>query len=302
MISRILRSIRFRIDYRFRESRIAKYRAIAEALPPLKIVSKPETPFTLLQFVGRDQSRMMQQCLRSIAMNWSKIPPLLIISDGSISPEELESQVTWWPMPVRAESWEAAASRMVEMGRPELKKIAEKHPLGKKLCAILDHAIVEPLLFCDSDILWFKGPPSFPDHARGGAAIRLTSDMRRSYDENLISAMKIEELNQLPNLNSGVVYAAGDLYESLKLRPITEYAAEHTEYFSEQTILSTAARRYGFAPWTLDEVMLKVDDVVRFARPSYARQQWLARHYVGTVRHWFWYDAIAMSSTNGCAK
>ena len=284
MLRRILDSYRFRIAHRFRQQRVQRFRPLVLQLPWPPIKDVPTAPFTLLMFAGRGQIELVKVSLSSILQTWSVVPPLRLVSDGSMNADELRAQVPAWPVDITAITWTVAA----DTAPPAVRRLAEVNVLGRKLAAILDSAKRSPTLFVDSDVLWFRGPPPIPSTA---TACKLSTDVQASFDHDLLRHVG---LASLPPMNTGVCFAAGDLYAAAGLEDATHYAAERPTYFSEQTILAVAAQRLGGQHYSSDEVVLRTDDGLipdgdtRYMQTSYAR------HYVGDVRHWMWRDALRL--------
>jgi hypothetical protein len=252
-------------------------------------------PFTLLLFGGASQLRMLKECLRSVYFGWRAAPDVLLVSDGTVTAEELLEATEWWPGRRRAQTWEESLAHHLARGRVELEEFARTHPMGKKFCVTMAAAEMGPTLYCDTDILWFGGPPDLSDcvgHAM--PTIKLTADLRKSYDEELMKAESLERLKQPPWLNAGLCYLHGELYEQLKLAGIVDQANKTGGYFCEQTIMAYAASCLGSKHWKMSEVFLGVEDGYWPVRSNFWGKTWIARHYVGEVRHWFWRDAMAL--------
>ena len=62
---------------------------------------------------------------------------------------------------------------------------------------------------------------------------------------------------------------------------------------TEQTILAEAVFQVGRIAWSLEVVRLFDGDKFTI-KPTYVGKQWIARHYVGYIRHLFWRDALAV--------
>jgi hypothetical protein len=232
--------------------------------------------------------------LWSIYHSWGELPGIRLVSDGTISGGGLIQAIAWWPGKKEAEPWQTAADGHERRGRSDLSALARKHVLGKKLSAILAAGEREPTLYCDSDMLWFSGPPPLPEREAGKAVVRLAVDVVRHYDNRLLEEARITELEGEPALNTGAVYAAGDVYEACGLERVLRIAAQEPGYFSEQTILAYCCRRLGGGYWPGEKIVLKTDDKHWPVAARGPGEGTLARHYVGDVRHWFWRDALWM--------
>lgn len=289
MLGRLIRSIRFRVSHQFRRRMLARYRRRVLDRQPFSAPAKPPADFTLLSIIGQKQLELLQLSLWSIGRAWTKLPALRVVSDGSLDPAAILKSLQWWPHPVESVRWETIAQSMADRGRPDLQKLASGNMLARKLCAILDSAERHPTLFCDSDILWFRGPPPMPD---GEVALKLSEDLLPAFDAELFYAAGFPEFSQKPFLNTGVVFARGDLYNAASLWQILPWACEHPQYFTEQTLLSYVCKRLEGDHWLRQQIYLSTDDATDpWGDRSYMATA-LARHYVGDVRHWFWRDGL----------
>jgi len=270
---------------------LARYRRRVLEQQHLSAPDKPAADFTLLSIIGQKQLELLQISLWSIGQAWTKLPPLRVVSDGSLEPDQITTALKWWPQPVEALRWEPIAQAQADRGRPALLKLATGNVLARKLCAILHSAELGPTLFCDSDVLWFRGPPPLPQDS---VALKLAEDFMPSFDAELFNAAGAGEFRHKPYLNTGVVFARGDLHAAAGLWSILPWAAEHPQYFTEQTLLAYACKRLDGDHWTRQQIFLSIEDAVHpWADRSYFRTA-LARHYVGDVRHWFWRDALQL--------
>lgn len=287
MIGRIYNSITFRLSLAYRQRVGERYRRRVLNGRSWTAPTKPSADFTLLSLVGAKQLELLQTSLWSIGQAWTALPNLRVVSDGSIDPSQISTALRWWPQPVEALRWETIAQAHTDRGRPLLQTLANDNLLARKLCAILYSAELGPTLFCDSDLLWFRGSPPRPADA---VALKLAEDFMPSFDADLFTAAGCEPFRHRPYLNSGVVFAAGDVFSAAHLGDVLPWAAEHPKYFTEQTLLAYACKKLGGDHWTRQQIHLTVDDaVVPFGDRDYLHTA-LARHYVGDVRHWFWRD------------
>ncbi len=291
MITRAYRSISCRISTKYRESLRDWFKGRVLRRGYASLSPKPIWNMTLLLYAGAQQKEMVRECLWSIYHAWPELPRVKLVSDGSVTPSALLESIDWWPGEKKAESWEAGAEYHAQRGRVDVRTFAGNNMLGKKLSAILAAGESERVLYCDSDLLWFGGPPAVPD-ASVSAAVQLAVDLSPHYDDHLLKMLSINDLDKIPALNTGLVYASGPVYTECGLDRLMSIVAREPSYFSEQTIMAYAARKLGGRHWPLDQIILKVDDKSWPIRHPSERPSWMARHYVGDVRHWFWRDAL----------
>jgi hypothetical protein len=297
IVSRLRASFAFRIKRYFRLAISWLFkRRIARMGAKDRNINKPLSTLRLMYFTGRDQADLLHQSLCSVMSSWSFIPRLLLVSDGSISVDELREQFSWWPTELIVMTWNHFAESAMARGRNGLAELTTRNILGRKLCAILESGLETATLFSDTDILWFKQPPLPSSVTNQQVVIKLAEDLQAMYDINLVTSLSLYELQLFPWLNTGVCFVKGDVYAQANLVGVVESAAKAPNYFSEQTILALACRRIKGPSWSLADIHLGGNDGIRWPKPSFVNQGWSARHYPGNYRHWFWVDAYFLQS------
>jgi hypothetical protein len=268
------------------------YRRLLRILPAPRIRPKPLLRIPLLMMCGRSHLAMLEQALYSIAKNWSQLPELTVVSDGTVSLAEITARVSWWPASVKVESWEASRDYHRHRGLAELVAYAERHPFGRKLSAILAAATQRRILWIDCDILFYSDfTHLIPCEPEGKTCVLTTMDWLYGYDPHLLEILP--HLLTKPPVNTGVAVYEGDIYEMCNLAPLVERTSTHCDNFTEQTILAEAVFRLGRIVWGLD--VIRIFDGDKYSlRPSFTGLNWIARHYVTNVRHLFWRDALAL--------
>lgn len=270
------------------------YRLLVGLLPISRVSSKPESELTFLTMCGEQYLELLQQCLFSLYSSWSSLPKLRIVSDGTITISKLKRALNWWPGQKSFSSWEESIVYHQQRGREFLVQFALSNIMGKKLAVILESGEIRPTLWCDSDILWFKELLSLPTFSQNNASpiLKIAEDYQPSYERRLLD-YGLTHLNKQPYMNAGLMYISGNLIESCNLQPLLKLAAEKPSNNSEQTIFAAAAYQLGSHLWYREEIGCSEEDRLSLI-PNYAGRQWVARHYVGPVRHLFWRDALAL--------
>ena len=100
---------------------------------------------------------MMKAVLLSIYRNWEKIPPGILVSDGTPK-EALEAVMQFWPFPCEIKSWEDCAAFHLEKGRQSIVEFSHVNIFARKLLSVLAEAESRPVFYCDTDVLWFAEP------------------------------------------------------------------------------------------------------------------------------------------------
>lgn len=270
------------------------YRLMLKVLPPPLAPSKPEQDLTLVSMCGAKYIELLQQCLLSLYQSWTFLPKLHIVSDGSATLAELEKALRWWPGTKTFSSWEDSVAYHRERGRTSIVEFAQSNVLGKKLAVILKAAEQGPTLWCDSDILWFKELSSIPkeDGTSTLPVLKISEDYQPSYDPRLLEH-GLKHLDCPPYRNAGLIYIRGELLKHCRLQPLLDLAAEESCHVTEQTIFAEANYQLGSGIWLRDEIACFSDDR-EVVLPQYGGKNWVARHYIGPVRHLFWRDAFML--------
>jgi hypothetical protein len=288
---RLLRRIAGSISFRSR----APLRRVVEMLPLEPCPPKPVAPFRLLTLVGRSHVSILTESLLSIARTWDRYPEIVVATDGSIAPAEVERRLGWWPGPLRAEDGERYVSAMAREGRDDVVRFARRNPMGIKLAAVLVSAREAPTFAADSDVLWFG------DFSAAVARLAsrpeplvlcMSEDFQASYQWEIVAALG-DDVRTPPWANAGVTFLKGDLLAAVDLAPGLAVAAEMGNFIGEQTLLACAARRLG-APFFPPESIVCFNSDSMTLGVTFRGRRWTARHYIGPVRHMFWRDALAL--------
>lgn len=242
---------------------------------------------------GERHIELLVESVASIVANWDRVPVIKIVSDGSISKEDIQSTLAFYPETIAVKLIGDLLKEARSLGISELLPFANAHILGKKLFTILAHGTDElPHLWFDTDILWFRNIPDESIDRAIGRPISLSSDIYPSYAENLLS--NCENLSKSPFYNSGLVMVCGFRPDISRLIPLLNIATESPHHFSEQTILAHLASMFGPPVWSTDEIFISDRDEHRIpTTPTFSGKNWIARHYASALKQ-FWIDAISV--------
>lgn len=279
MLGRIKNSIAFRSG--------GMYEWFCTRLPNPDYKPGPDADFTFLSMTGRTHLEMLNQCLISLHNNWTKRPALILYSDGSLKPEDIQKKLSWWKGSMQVKSHEDILTWTKKSGSVGLNDFAHKEAVGRKLGCILKEAEKTTILWCDTDILWYKDLPYEPSNLP--LIFKTSEDYQSAYDGYL--SKESEALIAKPYINTGMVLLNNSLLDKAELSVYWEKIGNHPNHFTEQTFLALASKLLGGEVWSMTEVACFQSD--RFdLKPSFQKQPWVARHYVGPVRHLFWKDAF----------
>lgn len=286
LTSKIKNSLAFRSGY--------FYKYLLSLLPFPSFLEKPELPLNFLTLCGVRQLLMLQQCLFSLYHAWPSLPSLQIVSDGTLSISRLTKALDWWPGEKSFKLPQDCVHYHRHLGRESLAQFAESNVMGLKLAAVLEAAEKSSTLYCDTDVLWFRPLSELPlgGEESSYVVLKMSEDFQQSYDTDLLEK-GLTNLSKPPFLCAGLLFVYGELLQNCDLEYLLDCAAKKSNHFTEQTIFAEAAHQLGLKFWSKEEVACFIDDQFSLA-PTYLGKEWIARHYVGSVRHLIWRDALAL--------
>jgi len=246
--------------------------------------NRPTLGFSLVAMTGKKIHRMTLQMVCSFVRAWNAIPTeLIVVSDGTRSEDQIQMDFGFWKGKLIIADWmECIASYNGDQAA--LGKFADGSVYGRKMAAIIHYAKSGPVLFCDSDVLWFSPLQSLPDSSCD--SIKVCEDIEYSYNSSLVSAMDWGALYSIAPRNVGVVYLNGSIeLMSTEIDKAIQLLSPPYE-FPEQTIMAALSRERAF--WSLSEVNITLNDLDELFTRS---PKWAARHYVSNCKLKYWRDA-----------
>ena len=285
---------KFKNSFAFRSA--SAYKFLLTIFPILSKPKKAETELRLLTLTGKNQLNLFQECLFSIYKNSDKLPKVIIVTDGSIKKSEILSKLKWYNNSLEIVEKEECIKYHSENENPELSSYASKSAFGLKLAAIVQCLENKEILFCDTDVLWYKNILDVTEKNKKqnptetSFDIKMTVDYQMCYDSNILQKFFPALINP-PYYNSGVLYVRGDIFNKFDMKAIINEAVFQSNHFTEQTILAGINFQTCKNVWDKNEIVAFQHDSLSI-KPTYVEKKWLARHYVGPVRHLFWRDAF----------
>ncbi|MHA4809790.1 hypothetical protein ACX0G9_16875 [Flavitalea flava] len=267
------------------------FRMLFSAFFPKKLNPEKEvSDLNLLLFTGQKGAKMLKAALFSIYNSWEKVPMLTIVTDGTPI-AIIQDQMGFWPYPYKVKTWEESAAFHQEKGRKSLIEFSQNSAYARKLLVVLAEAEMHPVLYCDTDILWF-GEPRLPVRTNG-FTMRISMDNEHCYHMPILRYLDRLNLLDKPPINSGIIYLSGSPYDHYKdFDQLMDMVKIFHEGFAEQTTFALMADRLGDT-WTLDEVIISTRDLYWPLIPAYLSSgKQFARHHVMTKHSWFWRDAL----------
>jgi len=280
---------RYTNSFAFRSGKF--YHWILNRLPNPVFIPAPLSSFTLISITGKKYLSMLRENLNSINSHWSHKPSVVLCSDGSMSPEEIKNSFNWWKAPLEVIHWEDSRNWALANGHDALASYCDKKPMGKKFCFVLHQASrFQRTLWCDADYLWFKDytpPPDQPNFY-----MMATVDFQPAYDP-AISAFRPQMETTQPFVNAGILWFCGNYASHPQTQERMKIIPPDGNHFTEQTWMALNILENNFPLFPKEEIICAVDDQMSL-RLSYPGKPWVARHYVGNIRHIFWRDALGL--------
>ena len=255
----------------------ALYRGFLNQLPAIA----PHRDFPLEVFSYSGESALPEQMasIRSFLRNVGRPVHFTVVSDGTYSEQsrqllkQLDSSVSI-----------SDASEWIPRDLPdEIRSYLKTHPTGRQLALIMSLPKNAPVLYLDSDVLFFAGAKDLYGYVetRDVPAFYM-ADCRFSGDERLLR----DPAEGKDPVNTGFLLLFQKLDWSASVRRFLELEGEPT-FFTNQTMTHLAMHANGAAPFDPRKYVLQLDDQFifpdRYATPAIA-----VRHYVNPVRHKFW--------------
>jgi lipopolysaccharide biosynthesis glycosyltransferase len=250
--------------------------------------------FNLTILVGKAQLSMLCETLNSIIKNFEDIPSIFIFTDNNLSPEECYKVLNWQQ---QTSLKVISANECISFHKEnhDLVSFAKKNPMGLKLAAILQIAAQgKPVLYCDTDVLWFGDPQLIIKQmlANDQLLLSLSYDFQPAYDQSLVEKGNLSILNNPPYFCAGILlYKLTSKTIEENLARILPLAEKESNHFTEQTIFAYLNKICGGFGLDEQEFQISLKDQYHFL-PN--KNNPIARHYIGPVRHLFWRDAFFM--------
>ena len=290
MLGRIRNSFAYRIPVVYKHLLQVKFRIKKQ----LKFYQESEI-YNLLIFSGVAQLEMLNVCLNSIYRNFDKRPHIYIVTDEILTEKRCQKHTKWFPAKnLTIIPGSDCIKHHQKKGNCRLAEFAQKNTMGLKMAAILYVMdLGRPVLYCDTDVIWYKDPLSNLEGLLKDSnfSLALSVDFQSSYDNSLVKLKNLFELKNSPFFCAGIIFLKkfSELHNQLlnDLIPLQSHTPNH---FTEQTIFASINKRSGDISLDPKKYIIKLSDKLDFIPKN--SNGCLARHYVGEVRHLFWRDAI----------
>ena len=242
----------------------------------------PQVPSLPVHFFGfSSHSDLPEQvaCLRSFYAHAGVPKRVTIVSDGSHTSEDLAllAGLVAPPVVIPFGSFISPALPAAVM------RYAAQSTLGKKLAVLLSIREEGPMLYSDSDILYFAGAADLRRQlAEGDSVGAYLPDCYPSFDARMLEGEE-EKLNPV---NAGFFFLNRPIDWTSALERFCALPGE-AMHFSEQTTIHLGLRAAQARALPAERYVLANDDQWMW-RDRHAGPQVALRHYISSFRHKFW--------------
>jgi hypothetical protein len=259
----------------------ALYRTFIGRLPNFE----PARAFPLEVFAYSGETALPEQVasIRSFLRYVGRPIRFTVVSDGTYSAQSRRLLAQIDPCVAVSDVGEWIPENLPAEIYPYLKM----HPTGRQLALIMSLPRSAPVLYLDSDILFFDGAADLHEYAasRDVPAFYL-ADCRFSGDERLLRNRSEESVP----VNTGFLLLFQPLDWSLSVQRFLELDGA-PNFFTNQTMTHLTMHANGASPFDPRKYLLQLDDQFvysdRHVHPGIAM-----RHYVNPVRHKFWTSLV----------
>ena len=253
------------------------YRGCLNRLPAIE--SRCSFPLEVLSYSGQAALPEQVASIRSFLRHVGRPLRFTVVSDGTYSEQSVRLLT----------SLDASVSvnhirDWIPKGLPaDIYPFLTTHPMGGQVALFMSLPRGAPVLYLDSDVLFFAGANDLHSctTAHDVPALYLL-DCRFSGDERLLRTSAEQE----DPVNAGFLLFFRKLDWSGAIRRFLELEGE-PNFFTNQTMTHLAMHANGAAPFDPRKYVLQLDAQLiypdRYANPGIA-----LRHYVNPVRHKFW--------------
>ena len=257
------------------------YRALLPIIVRRPIRVPRAVPFSVFAYSNEESVPEQARSIRSFLRHVGRPTSYRIASDGSHTAasrqllEKIDPSV----------SFEAAGENLPADLPAKFRRYVTTYPMGKQLGLIMSLPRGdEPVLYADSDILFFPGASDLLERVRApdAPAYYLPDCHELSADPRVF-----RQPNESKNpANCGLLLLFRKLDWSLGIERF-EALGEEPNFFTNQTLVHLVLHQNGARPLDPRKYVLQLDDQTIYP-DRYASAEIALRHYVNPVRHKFW--------------
>jgi hypothetical protein len=267
------------LSFRWSRARRWLYAKRLAAYAKAPLACGPPLPFRVLSLSGMRDFPEQVASWRSLLEHLGEPEELLLASDGTHTDEAKAILRSIHPR-VRLALWRD----FLDADAPEcVQRYARINPMGMKLSVFTKIPQLTPLLYCDSDILFFSGASHFRGYFQNGdPGVLYLPDCAPSFDKHLL---RDEEERRNP-VNAGFLYLGHPIPLDKGLGRFGN--PDHpNSFFSEQTIVHLAVHEAGGQALPPERYIMRAEDQWS-PSDSYASPRIAMRHYISSIRYKMW--------------
>jgi hypothetical protein len=257
------------------------YRALLPAIVRRSVSAPRQVPFAVYAYSNEASVPEQVRSIRSFLRHVGRPSGFHIVSDGSHTEASIHLLQAIDPVVTVEPTGKGLPADLPERFR----RYVTEYPMGRQLGLIMSLPRTrEPVLYADSDVLFFAGANDLVERAaRADAPAYYLPDCHEQSADPRVFRMPNESANPV---NSGLLLLFQPLDWSLGIERLEALAGE-PNFFTNQTLVHLVLHANGAKPLDPQKYVLQLDDQTvypdRYAGPDLA-----LRHYVNPVRHKFW--------------
>jgi hypothetical protein len=215
--------------------------------------------------------------VHSFLANAGRPTSFTVVSDGSLS-RATSAALQNLSKVVRVVAFsDVASERDVD---DMLMRFASKHPFGMKFALLTGHSGARPVLWTDTDVIFFRGARRLAHYvSTGDTAPRYMQEPSSGYDDRLLTGIAV-----LPGVNAGFCLFPKPINWDLALERIGPYVDSPT-FVTEQTAVAIAFTQAHALPFPPTDFIVTWDDI-KWPWDAYAHKDIVARHYASWLVRW----------------
>jgi hypothetical protein len=255
------------------------YRALLPTVVRRRLSPERSLPFEVFSYSGEATLPEQIASIRSFLRHAGRPKRFTVVSDGSHATCSIRLLKDVDPSVTVQSSIQAPAGEWPERFRQYL----TKHATGKQLALVMSLPSNGPVLYVDSDVLFFQGAVDLVARARQkDVAAYYLADCQFSGDDRLVRT----PAEQREPVNTGVLLLFKKLDWSVGVDRFLELEGE-PNFFTNQTLTHFVMHANKATAFDPSKYVLQLDDQFVYA-DRYANPAQALRHYVNPVRHKFW--------------
>jgi|ERR1051326_6830379 len=240
-------------------------------------------PFYVFSYSGEAALPEQVASIRSFLRHVGRPINFTVVSDGS----HLSSSVRLLEKIDSSVRVQMSTPKPAPELPPRFRDYLTNHPTGKQLALIMSLPANYPILYLDSDVMFFAGAVDLVDRAaEKRVPAFFLADCQFSGDSRLLR----DAGERNGPVNTGVLLLFKQLDWSLARERFLQLNGEPT-FFTNQTLAHLVMHATGGLPLDPAKYVLQLDDQFVYS-DRYANPNLALRHYVNPVRHKFWTNLI----------